>query len=125
MLRRIWVSSTGAICGHGQCCVSGLVLQRCAVTVDPDTFAANIDGLFIAGLSAEPNCFQEAIAGQSLDSSTIFECLLGSSVRSVKARVIHGRARANTQRFVYRLVRGGRIFLRGFCGAIFYPRGHE
>ena len=92
MLSRIWVSSTGAICGLDQCCVSGLVLQRFALTVDPDTLAANIDGLFIAGL-AGPNCFQEAITGQSADSLTIFECLLGSSVRSVKARVISMAAR--------------------------------
>ena len=73
MLSKIWVSLTGAISGHARCCTSRLVLQRCAMSFDPDTFAPNIIGLFIAGLFAEPNCFQEAIARQSVDSPTIFE----------------------------------------------------
>jgi hypothetical protein len=34
-------------------------------------------------------------------------------------------ARANAWRWVCRLVRGRRIFLRDICFAIFYPRGHE
>jgi fluoride ion exporter CrcB/FEX len=52
MLCNIWVSITGAISGHGRFYVSRLVLQRCAIPFDPDTFAANINGLFITGLLA-------------------------------------------------------------------------
>jgi fluoride ion exporter CrcB/FEX len=92
MLSKIWVSLTGAISGHGRCCMSRLVLQRCAMLFDPDTFAPNIIGLFIAGLFAEPNCSKKL----SLVSPSIRQLslsgLLGSSVTSVTARVIHGRA---------------------------------
>jgi fluoride ion exporter CrcB/FEX len=73
MLCNIWVSITGAISGHGRFYVSRLVLQRCAIPFDPDTFAANINGLFITGLLAGPSGFQEAIARQSVDSPTTFE----------------------------------------------------
>jgi fluoride ion exporter CrcB/FEX len=73
MLSNIWVSITGAITGHGRFYVSRLVPQRCAKPFDPDTFAANINGLFIRGLLAGPSGFQEAIARQSVDSPTVFE----------------------------------------------------
>jgi fluoride ion exporter CrcB/FEX len=90
MLSNIWVSITGAITGHDRFYVSRLVPQRCAKPFDPDTFVANINGLFIRG------CWQGRAGSKKLllVSPSIRQLsltgLLGSSVTSV--RVIHCRA---------------------------------
>jgi hypothetical protein len=88
MLSDIWVSITDVISGAGWFYVSRLIQQRCAMPFDPDTFVANINGLFIRG------CWQGRAGSKKLllVSPSIrqlsLSSLLVSSVTSVKARVI-------------------------------------
>ena len=92
MLSDIWVSITDAISGHGRFYVSRLVRQRCAMPFDRDTFTANLNRLFITSLLAGPSRFQRALFVSASIRQLSLSGMLSSSVKSVKARVIHCRA---------------------------------
>jgi fluoride ion exporter CrcB/FEX len=92
MLSDIWVSITDAICGHGRFYVSRLVRQQCAMPFDPDTFTANLNRLFVTGLLTGPSRLQGALLVSPSIRQLSLSGMLGSSVKAVKARVIHCRA---------------------------------